>query len=104
MLPQLRRLSLGLCLVAFLSSRCFAADDLVIPDSVVFEKGIEYSNPDDQHLQVNLARASDLGEPSFALLLNGYDRNRERFCRQLHYRNGAVSCDALRGSGAIDDW
>lgn len=27
-----------------------------------------------------------------------------RFCRQLDYRNGAVSCDALCGSGAIDDW
>ena len=27
-----------------------------------------------------------------------------RFCRQLDYRNGAVSCDALHGSGAIDDW
>jgi acetyl esterase/lipase len=28
----------------------------VVPDSVVFESGIEYSNPDDQHLQLNLAR------------------------------------------------
>ena len=27
-----------------------------------------------------------------------------RLCRQLDYRNGAVSCDALHGSGAIDDW
>ena len=26
-----------------------------------------------------------------------------RFRRQLDYRNGALSCDALRGSGAIDD-
>lgn len=27
-----------------------------IPDGVIFEKGIEYSNPDDQHLQLNMAR------------------------------------------------
>ncbi len=27
-----------------------------VPDSVVFEKNIEYSNPDDQHLQLNMAR------------------------------------------------
>jgi acetyl esterase/lipase len=27
-----------------------------VPDSVVFEAGIEYSNPDGQHLQLNLAR------------------------------------------------
>ena len=33
-----------------------SAQDLKIPDGVIFEKGIEYSNPDDQHLQVNIAR------------------------------------------------
>ena len=27
-----------------------------VPDSVIWEEGIEYSNPDDQHLQLNLAR------------------------------------------------
>lgn len=27
-----------------------------VPDDVVFETGIEYANPDDQHLQLNLAR------------------------------------------------
>ena len=27
-----------------------------VPDSVVFEKDIEYTNPDDQHLQLNMAR------------------------------------------------
>ena len=26
------------------------------PDGVVFEKNIEYSNPDEQHLQLNMAR------------------------------------------------
>ncbi|MCE9532441.1 MAG: alpha/beta hydrolase [Planctomycetes bacterium] len=28
----------------------------VVPDDVVFETGIEYANPDDQHLQLNMAR------------------------------------------------
>lgn len=32
------------------------AKNLVIPESVIWEPGIEYSNPDNQHLQVNLAR------------------------------------------------
>lgn len=27
-----------------------------VPDSVIWEAGIEYSNPDDEHLQLNLAR------------------------------------------------
>ena len=30
--------------------------DLNIPENVLFEKGIEYANPDDQHLQANIAR------------------------------------------------
>jgi acetyl esterase/lipase len=37
---------------------------LVIPDTVVWEPGIEYSNPDNQHLQVNLARPKS-GEGPF---------------------------------------
>ena len=44
------------------------AQDLVIPESVVFEKGIEYSNPDDQHLQVNLARPKT-GEGPFPAIV-----------------------------------
>lgn len=31
---------------------------LVVPEGVTFETGIEYSNPDGQHLQLNLARPS----------------------------------------------
>jgi len=30
--------------------------DLAVPESVVFERGVEFSNPDNQHLQLNLAR------------------------------------------------
>lgn len=33
-----------------------AADEPAVPEGVTFDKGIEYSNPDDQHLQLNLAR------------------------------------------------
>lgn len=40
------------CLWATISS----AAELIVPDDVVFERGIEYSNPDGQHLQLNLAR------------------------------------------------
>src|ERR1044071_5346393 len=32
------------------------AASLTVPDTVTFEQGIEYSNPDNQHLQLNLAR------------------------------------------------
>jgi acetyl esterase/lipase len=33
-----------------------AQKDPPVPDNVVFEKGIEYANPDNQHLQLNMAR------------------------------------------------
>ncbi|MEZ6060630.1 MAG: alpha/beta hydrolase [Planctomycetaceae bacterium] len=39
-----------------------AAQD-TIPDGVVFEKDIEYANPDGQHLQLNLARPKDGSGP-----------------------------------------
>lgn len=42
-------------LAAFWTSAAFAAE-LVVPDDAIFERGIEYSNPDGQHLQLNLAR------------------------------------------------
>src|SRR5207244_171944 len=35
--------------------RAFAQDPPV-PEGVTFEKGIEYTNPEDQHLQLNMAR------------------------------------------------
>ncbi|MEY4483565.1 MAG: hypothetical protein RL693_1017 [Verrucomicrobiota bacterium] len=33
--------------------------DLVVPEDVVFEKGIEFANPDNQHLQLDLAKPKD---------------------------------------------
>jgi acetyl esterase/lipase len=41
---------------------------LVIPDTVTFERGIEFSNPDDQHLQLNLARPKT-GEGPFPAIV-----------------------------------
>jgi acetyl esterase/lipase len=45
----------------------FAAE-LVIPDGVTFEPGLEYSNPDNQHLQLNLARPKTGSGPRPAVL------------------------------------
>ena len=52
MLPYLLPIALSL-LLSFVSAR---AAELPIPDAITFERGIEYTNPDDQHLQLNLAR------------------------------------------------
>jgi len=40
----------------------------VVPDDVVFETGIEYTNPDNQHLQLNLARPKKGDGPFPAIL------------------------------------
>jgi acetyl esterase/lipase len=45
-----------------------SAADLDIPENVLFEKNIEYANPDGQHLQLNLARPKDGSGPSPAVL------------------------------------
>ncbi len=50
--PGLAALTVALLVTASEEST-FAQD---VPAGVIFEKGIEYSNPDDQHLQVNVAR------------------------------------------------
>ncbi len=47
---------LPILLLAGLLVPTLNAAELVVPDNVVFEQGIEYSNPDNQHLQLNLAR------------------------------------------------
>lgn len=43
-------------LFAILGTGIVAAAELAVPDNVIFEGGIEYANPDGQHLQLNLAR------------------------------------------------
>lgn len=56
-----------------LSSSLFAAE-LVVPDGVSFTKGIEYSNADGQHLQVNLAQptgATSAARPAVVCIHGG---------------------------------
>ena len=43
-------------LLAFLPAGAQAQSAPKVPDTVVFETGVEYSNPDGQHLQLNIAR------------------------------------------------
>ncbi len=42
--------------------------DLPVPADVVFEKNVEYTNPDDQHLQMNIARPKNGRGPFPAVL------------------------------------
>ena len=51
-----KRLLTGLLIVLTMSSILRAQAPAQVPDTVIVEKGIEYANPDDQHLQLNLAR------------------------------------------------
>lgn len=55
----------GFVLIGVTSS---AQAQLQIPDTVTWETGIEYSNPDDQHLQLNLARPKSVTGPVPAIL------------------------------------
>ncbi len=57
----------GLVCWGLLAARSFAAEPSV-PDSVVWTPGIEYSNPDETHLQLNLARPKT-GEGPFPAVL-----------------------------------
>jgi acetyl esterase/lipase len=50
-----RRMELGLVLAALWVAPVLGAGPKV-PDNVIFTTGIEYSNPDNQHLQLDLAR------------------------------------------------
>ena len=60
---------------------------------VIFEEGIDYSNPDGQHLQLNLARPSERGAPRPAVLCihgGGFRAGKRdrwnQLCRQLAER------------------
>lgn len=74
-------LVLGLLLAHFPSR----ADDLTIPDTVHFDRGVEFANPDNQHLQLNIAQPKHGGGPFPGILCihgggfragtrEGYDR------------------------------
>lgn len=51
-----KHLLTGLLIVLTMTSSLRAQAPAQVPDTVIVEKGIEYANPDDQHLQLNLAR------------------------------------------------
>ena len=51
---KLRRLAVLAALLA--ATPAFAQTPAAVPDTVVFETGIEYANPDGQHLKLNIAR------------------------------------------------
>ena len=64
----LLRLTLGLVVLGAPMSSARAEKAPVVPEDVVFESGIEYSNPDGQHLQLNLARPKKGNGPFPAVL------------------------------------
>jgi len=47
---------IGTALSLVLATSAFAQKPPAVPDDVTFESGIEYTNPDDTHLQLNMAR------------------------------------------------
>ena len=60
--------SLQLLLVVVLMSAAGHAAELALPENVLFERYIEYANPDGQHLQLNLARPKSGSGPFPAVL------------------------------------
>ena len=48
--------ALGLAALLGILPHLSAAETEAIPEGVIFERGIEFANPDGQHLQLNLAR------------------------------------------------
>ena len=56
-----------LATLLLLTTASFAAD-LPVPDNVLFEPNLEYANPDNSHLQLNLARPKDAAGPLPAIL------------------------------------
>src|SRR6266571_2009766 len=57
-----------LLLLAVLLSAAGRAAELVVPENVLFERNIEYANPDGQHLQLNLSRPRSGSGPFPAVL------------------------------------
>ena len=65
------RLLAPLALVLFVAAPALAQKDPPVPDTVVFEKNIEYTNPDNQHLQLNIAKPKGNGPFPAVLLIHG---------------------------------
>jgi len=62
---NLKRRLFAILAPALLTASPFAlqAAELAVPDGVTFERGIEFANPDNQHLQVDLARPKEGAGP-----------------------------------------
>ena len=56
------------CALALLAPPAVAQKPPVVPDTVAYESGVEYTNPDNQHLQLNIARPKG-GEGPFPCVL-----------------------------------
>ena len=65
-MPALRKFfSALLCLTI---AQLAAGADLNVPENILFESGVEYANPDNQHLQLNIARPKKGDGPFPAVL------------------------------------
>jgi len=58
----------ALCMLIFLYPTLARAADPVIPETVAFERGVEYANPENTHLQLDLARPKTGDGPFPAIL------------------------------------
>ncbi len=61
-------LTATIALLVFCERPIWAQKASTVPDDVIFETGIEYANPDGQHLQLNLARPKK-GEGPFPAIV-----------------------------------
>src|SRR3989449_7423190 len=55
-MPAFKKL-FGAFLCSTIAQLAAGGADLDVPESILFESGIEYANPENQHLQLNIARA-----------------------------------------------
>lgn len=65
------RLLIALTCFALAAAPARAQKDPLVPDTVLFEKGIEYATPGDQHLQLNIARPKGAGPFPCVLCVHG---------------------------------
>jgi acetyl esterase/lipase len=66
-MPALQHLISALLAICLINLGSLAAE-LPVPEDVVFEKGVEYANPDNQHLQLNIARPKTTTSPRPCIL------------------------------------
>jgi acetyl esterase/lipase len=64
----LKSLLVPICLTAALSARPGVAAPVRVPEGVIWEPGVEYSNSDDQHLKLDIARPKTGDGPFPAVL------------------------------------